>query len=132
MLPATSNQLSAALNGGQFDVQVLLEDAQGNWVDLTALLGTDWTLSVEWNADVDEPVSGATITLAKTDGHRSLSPLVTDDQVNASFGDLIRAPARAKLIIDGTEAAYWLVTEYSVNESTVTLHAGDYFPALLA
>lgn len=84
MRPLTAAQ-RALLEADTFatHVRVLIEDPDGQLVSIDDAEGGDWFVSARWDENIDQPVSAATIELARDAGDAlSLSPWREDSPLN--------------------------------------------------
>jgi len=72
-LEATNNHLT--------DVRVLIEDANGAFVDVTELQGANWLKSVSIAEEADSPISASIVLMRRLARYADLSPLKTDSEV---------------------------------------------------
>ncbi|HEX6025719.1 MAG TPA: hypothetical protein VFZ00_27250 [Solirubrobacter sp.] len=66
--------------------RVFVENADGIFVDYTALAGHNWFRGASIDVNLDQPISQATIKLNRSHGVLSLSPLRSDSTLNRDAG----------------------------------------------
>lgn len=126
-----TTEQETVLGSASYDVhlRVMVEDASGSMVDLTALSGHDWVVGATWGQNVNEIVPAATIELARNqaDGD-SLAPLDEDSPLY-STGPTIDGGRDINIEVatipsgDTLAGADW-VTAFTGNIDEVSWHAG--------
>jgi hypothetical protein len=98
-----------------YALRVEIMDVDGAWVNLSALLGTDWVVSAEWDGALDQPaVSGRVEIVREGTPAASTSPLMGASLVNRDaldeYAPLLRGNARIRWYTSVTlpgEAPAW-------------------------
>lgn len=86
-----NGQQQTTLEGSHYSVhlRIEVEDAAGNWVDLTSAQGVDFVNGLDYGFSVDQPIPRFTAYLQRKHGDLSLEPLDEDSLLNrnSSTGD---------------------------------------------
>lgn len=99
LTPAERLTLAAA----RFHVynRVELEDPDGAWRDVTAWAGQNYLVGAQWRRELDVPVMTGTLTLLRSAGAGSLSPMIQGSPLNktalGAYAPFLRAHQRVRI-----------------------------------